>query len=196
MLDLSRTVGGRAFGCPIGARLMPPSAGHRPGGSRQRQGAGSWRERGRVPWARRRIVRSHTPTPPCTDRALGLLIPVASNPIRFSKPVSFSGRAGRIFPLRTAPFLSDQRVPGRKFIIADTDHTRSILGCIRPVNIHRCLEAIQLPIVAAEKFATDPGHQPHDCPRHAGLPPDRLTPAEKGKIRSHPDFCTNVALQR
>jgi hypothetical protein len=136
------------------------------------------------------------PTPPYTDCAMGLLVPVASNPTRFSKPVPFSGRAGRIFPLRTAPFLSDQRVPGRKFIIADTDHTRSILGCIRPVNIHRCLEAIQLPIVAAEKFATDPGHQPHDCPRHAGLPLDRLTPAEKGKIRSHPDFCTNVALQR
>jgi hypothetical protein len=129
MSDLSRTIGGRAFGCPVGAGSMPPSAGRRSmawrGAARALEHRAGSR---RVPWARRRIARSRTPTPPCTDRAMGLLVPVASNPIRFSKPVSCSGRTGRIFPLGNDPFLFDRRVPGRKFVIAGTDRTQSAPG--------------------------------------------------------------------
>jgi hypothetical protein len=36
------------------------------------------------------------------------------------------------------------------------------------------------------------GHQHHDRPRHAGLPPNRLTSAGKGEIRPNADFCTKV----
>src|SRR5689334_1043741 len=39
------------------------------------------------------------------------------------------------------------------------------------------------------------GHQHHDRPRHAGIPPGCLTVARKGEIRPLPYFCTKVYLR-
>jgi hypothetical protein len=39
------------------------------------------------------------------------------------------------------------------------------------------------------------GPQHHDRPRHAGVPPGRLTVAGKGEIRPLPHFCTKVRLR-
>ena len=39
-------------------------------------------------------------------------------------------------------------------------------------------------------------HQHRDRPRHAGVPPDRLTVAGKGEIRPLPHFCTKVFSAR
>jgi hypothetical protein len=113
MSDLSRTIGRRAFGCPVGARLMPSSVGHRPGaavdGTVERNvPAKRWiaamAMAGPMGQAQECRVRA-PPHPPVRIARWDSIVPVASNPIRFSKPVPFSGRAGRIFPPRNSPLL-------------------------------------------------------------------------------------------
>jgi hypothetical protein len=59
------------------------------------------------------------PGPPYTDRALGLLIPIACNRIRFIEIAIHLRRNRPDIPHpRNGPFLLNRRIPGRKSVIA------------------------------------------------------------------------------
>jgi hypothetical protein len=69
-----------------------------------------WRER--VPWAGCRSVAFAHPTPPYTDRATGLLIPIARNRIRFIEiAIRFRQNASNIPTRQTAPSFLNDRYP-------------------------------------------------------------------------------------
>jgi|SRR4051812_36318723 hypothetical protein len=75
------------------------------------------------------IASSEPPTPPYTDRALGLLMPIAHNQIRFfGIAIRFRQNRPDIPGPGNGPFLLKRRVSGRKFVIAVTDG--GLLRCL------------------------------------------------------------------
>src|SRR4051794_36887755 len=70
-------------------------------------------------WPSAGTPRSRTPTPPYTDCATGLLIPVVRNRTRFIEIAIHLRRTRPDIPhLENGPFLLERRVPGRKSMIA------------------------------------------------------------------------------
>jgi hypothetical protein len=74
---------------------------------------------GRVPWTRRRNAAFAHPHTPYTNRATGLLIPVARNRSRFIEiAIRFRRHRPDIPRPENGPFRFERRVPGRKSVIA------------------------------------------------------------------------------
>ena len=65
------------------------------------------------------MPRSRTPTTPCTDCAMGLLVPVARNPAGFFQiAIRFRQSRPDVPRPRNGPFRLNRRVPGGKIVIA------------------------------------------------------------------------------